>query len=141
MNSTNKKNAYQKTLKSYQNTEILTASKESILLLLYEGSIRFLKQGITAIEQKNIPERARLIGRVQDIINELRATLDHQKGGELATSLDGLYDFISQRLIAANTENKIQPIQEAIEILTTLHDAWQQAIHSLKNQKTQTEKP
>lgn len=141
MNSANKKNSYSRTLKNYKTTEVLTASKESILLLLYEGCIRFLKQATQAIEQNNIPEKSRLIGRAQNIVNELRATLDHQQGGELALSLDALYDFISQRLITANTDNNVQKIQEAIQILTTLHEAWQQAIHSLKKETKDLEKP
>ena len=133
MNS-NKKAAYQKTLQSYRNTEILTANKEAILLLLYEGCIRFLKQAIQAMEKKDISEKARLIGRVQDIINELRATLNHKETGELATSIDALYVFISDRLVAGNQDNDPEKLREALGILITLHEAWQQAVSSLKNE-------
>lgn len=138
MNPT-KKAAYQKTLQSYRNTEILTANKESVLLLLYEGGIRFLKQAIQAVEQKDIPEKARLIGRVQDIINELRATLNHKEGGELASSLDSLYLFITDRLVSGNKENDPEKLKEALGILSTLHEAWAKAISSLKNSNNTAE--
>lgn len=135
----NKKNAYQKTLQSYRNTEIMTANKEAILILLYEGGIRFLKQAIVAVEKKDVAEKARLIGRVQDIVNELRATLNHKEGGELANSLDALYIFITDRLVAGNQENDAQKLNEALNILTTLHEAWHQAVASLKNSNNSAE--
>ncbi|MFM8314408.1 MAG: flagellar export chaperone FliS [Deltaproteobacteria bacterium] len=134
MKDSNKKNAYQKTLQSYRNTEILTANKEAILILLYEGAIRFLKQAIQATEKKDLPEKGRLIGRVQDIVNELRATLNHKEGGELATSLDTLYLFITDRLMIGNQDNDTQKLNEALGILATLHEAWQQAVSSLRNE-------
>jgi flagellar protein FliS len=134
MNSPTRKNVFQKTLQSYRTTEILTASKESVLILLYEGGIRFLKQAIEAVERKDIPEKARLIGRVQDIINELRATLNHKEGGDLASSLDALYIFISDRLVAGNQENDSEKLKEALGILTTLLEAWHQAVASVKTE-------
>jgi flagellar protein FliS len=139
MNSANKKNAYQKTLKTYKNTEVLTANKEAILLLLYEGGVRFLKQAIQACEKKDISEKSRLIGRVQDIVNELRATLNHKEGGDLAASLESLYDFITERLIDATKENSVEKLNEALKILLTLHEAWQQAIASLKTENKVSE--
>lgn len=134
MNSSNKKNAFQKTLQSYRSTEILTASKESVLILLYEGGIRFLKQAIEAVERKDTTEKARLIGRVQDIVNDLQATLNHKEGGDLAASLNALYLFISDRLIAGNQDNDAEKLQEALAIFTTLLEAWRQALASLKTQ-------
>ncbi len=139
MNPSNKKNAYQKTLKSYRNTEILTANKEAILLLLYEGAVRFLKQAIQAIEKKDISEKSRLIGRVQDIINELKATLNHKEGGELPASLESLYNFITDRLISANQDNSVEKLNEALGIIVTLQEAWQQAVSSVKNENKVSE--
>lgn len=139
MTQANKKKAYQQTLKSYRTTEIMTANKEAILLLLYEGLIRFLKQAIIAIQKKDIQEKSRLIGRGQDIVNELRATLNRKQGGELAISLDSLYGFVTDRLMLANKDNDVEKLEEAINILTTLHEAWQQAINTSKTEKTISE--
>jgi flagellar secretion chaperone FliS len=139
LNSPNKKNAYQKTLKNYRNTEILTANREAILLMLYEGAVRFLKQAIQATEAKDIPEKSRLIGRVQDIINELKATLNHKDCGELAESLRALYDFITDRLVEGTKENNVNKLKEALVVLTTLHNAWHQAIASLKKESNHSE--
>lgn len=139
MTEASKKKAYQQTLKSYRTTEIMTANKEAILLLLYEGLIRFLKQAILAIQKKDIQEKSRLIGRGQDIVNELRATLNRKQGGELAVSLDSLYGFVTDRLMLANKDNDVEKLEEAINILTTLHEAWQQAINTNKTEKTISE--
>jgi flagellar secretion chaperone FliS len=117
----------------------MTANKEAILLLLYEGLIRFLKQAIIAIEKKDTIEKSRLIGRGQDIVNELRATLNKKQGGDLAVSLDSLYGFVTDRLILANKDNDSEKLNEAINILTTLHEAWQQAINSTKTEKEVSE--
>lgn len=133
------KTAYQKTLNAYRSTEVLTANKEAILLMLYEGAIRFLKQAIEAVNKNDIQEKSRLIGRTQDIINELRATLNHKQGGELAGSLDSLYGFITDRLIEASKDNRTEKLSEAVSVLMTLHEAWQQAINSVKNEKKFTE--
>ena len=139
MSQENKKKLYQQTLKSYRTTEIMTANKEAILLLLYEGLIRFLKQAVTAIDRKDTVEKSRLIGRGQDIVNELRATLNRKQGGDLAVSLDSLYGFVTDRLILANKDNDTEKLNEAINILTTLHEAWQQAINSTKTDKEVSE--
>lgn len=133
------KTAFKKTLNAYRSTEVLTANKEAILLMLYEGAIRFLKQAIEAVNRNDIQEKSRLIGRTQDIINELRATLNHKQGGELAGSLDSLYGFITDRLIEASKDNRTEKLIEAFSVLTTLHEAWQQAIASVKNEKKFTE--
>ena len=71
------KNAAQK----YKQTSVQSASREKILLLLYEGAIRFVKQAMAAIERKDIADRGMNIGRAFDIINELNNTLNHDVGG------------------------------------------------------------
>jgi flagellar protein FliS len=70
------KNAYQK----YKNTSIQSASREKLLLMLYEGAIRFTKQAIKAAEEKNIAERGMNIGRAFDIVMELNNTPIVQSG-------------------------------------------------------------
>ncbi len=140
MNSpSTKKNAFHKTFSKYRNTEVLTANKEAVLLLLYEGAVRFLKQAIQALEKKDALEKSRLIGRTQDIINELSATLNYKTGGEIAGSLKSLYDFISDRLVAGNQDNNIEKLNEALGILVTLQEAWQQAIASVKTENKTAE--
>lgn len=120
----------------YKKTSIETASKEKILLMLYEGAIKFTKKAIIAAEQKQIAERATNICRVYDIILELNNTLDHKIGGDLARQLEQLYMFITDQLSKANLEGNPEPLRSVLKILETLYDGWVQAVEQLKKQET-----
>jgi flagellar secretion chaperone FliS len=122
------KNVYQK----YKNTSIQSASREKLLLMLYEGAIRFIKLAILAIEQKNIAERGKNIIKAYDIIMELNNTLDHKIGGDLAKQLEQLYMFITDQLTQANITGDPKYLTSSIKILETLYDGWQKAIDQLK---------
>jgi len=121
-------NAFQK----YKNTAITSASREKILLMLYEGSIKFVKRAIKACEDKNIAERGLNIGRACDIVMELNNTLDHKVGGELSANLEKLYVFITDQLTKANITGDPKYLQDALKILETLNEGWVQAIEKLK---------
>jgi flagellar protein FliS len=117
-------NAY---VNSYQQNQIRTASPEQILILLYEGAIRFLKQAKMAVEEGEHVTRLEKISRAVAIITELSNTLDFQKGGEVAENLDALYAYMARELSRCNIENDPAPIDTAIEILSELLEAWRQA--------------
>ena len=122
-------------LSSYQKTEVLTANKETILLMMYSGAIRFLKQAIQATEEKKEPERIKYISKTQEIINELRATLNHDIGPEIAKNLEILYEYVSQALAKGNIKRSSQDLKDALKVLSTLNSAWEEAVASLKKQK------
>ena len=122
------KNAYQK----YKTTSVQSASREKILLMLYEGAIRFTKQAIKAAEEKNIAERGYNIGRAFDIVMELNNTLDHKVGGELALHLEQLYMFLMEQFTKANISGSPEPLQASLKVLENLYDGWVQAIEKLK---------
>ena len=136
-----KKNPFQAQLSTYRNTEVMTANREAILLMLYAGAARFLRQAIEANEKKDYPEKSRLVGRTQEIINELRSTLNFKIGEEIATALESLYDFVTDRLLKGNIENSTLALTEALNIITTLQSAWEQAIESLKKDKNSKKQP
>jgi len=122
------KNAYQK----YKQTSIQSASREKLLLMLYEGAIKFLKLGITAAEQKKIADRGMNIGRCYDIILELNNTLDHKVAPEIAKNLEQLYMFITDKLTEGNISGNPQPLKEALKVLETLYEGWVKAVEQLK---------
>lgn len=128
------KSAYQK----YKTTSIQSASREKLLLLLYEGAIKFTKKAISACENKDIAERGLNIGRAFDIILELNNTLDHEVGGEVAKNLEQLYMFITDQLTQANVSGNPQPLHSVVKILETLNDGWKQAIEKLKSSENMT---
>jgi flagellar protein FliS len=125
---------------TYRKTEVMTANRETILLMMYSGAIRFLKTAIEAADRNDIEEKSRLIGKTQEIVTELRSTLDFGVGGDIAKSLEGLYLFITQRLIQGSIEKTSEKLHDALKILITLNDAWEQAIDSLRKERVHTEK-
>jgi flagellar protein FliS len=125
------KNAYQK----YKSTQVISASKEKLLLMMYEGAIKFTKLAIKAADEKNVPERCTNIGRAFDIVLELNNTLDHKVGGKIAMDLEQLYMFITDQYTKANMSGDSKPLNEALKILETLYDGWKVAVEKLKSEK------
>lgn len=122
------KNAYQK----YKTTSVQSASREKIMLMLYEGAIRFTKLAIQAAEEKKIAERGTNIGRAYDIVLELNNTLDHKVGGEISKNLEQLYMFITDQYQQGNITGDPKYLRDALKILETLYEGWTKAVEQLK---------
>ncbi len=112
----------------YQNNHIQTASREQILLMLYDGAIRFCKQAKSAVENNDMAEKGRYIGKALAIISEFSNSLDHEIGGELAGNLDALYNYMVSELTKANVENETGPIDTVCTMLCELRATWAEAI-------------
>ncbi len=121
----------------YKKTSVLSASKEQILLMLYEGAIKFTKLAIQATEQKKVAERGQNILRAFDIVMELNATLDHKVGGELSKQLEQLYTFMMEQYTKANIKADAEPLKANVKILENLYEGWKQAIDNLKKENEQ----
>jgi flagellar protein FliS len=119
----------------YKTQSVQSASREKLLLMLYEGAIRFMKQALMAIDRKDIAERGMNIGRAFDIINELNNTLNHDQGGEIAKNLEQLYMFISEQLTKSNATGQKKPLEDALKIMETLYSGWTEAIEKLKREE------
>lgn len=118
--------------KNYKKTAVTTASKEKILLMLYEAAIKNCKLARLAMEQKKIAEKCKYIGKAHDIINELSYTLDHTKGPEVASQLESLYAFCVSQLIKANVENDSAALDSVQKVMGTLYEGWVAAVEELK---------
>lgn len=114
--------------KQYQKTQVMTASREKILLMLYEGAIRFTKQAAVAMEQKKIAEKGKFISKATAILAELMATLDFKAGGQLAADLENLYVFMIDKLIEGNINNNVECLTHVERLLMTLYQAWKDVI-------------
>ena len=123
---------------AYKKTSITTASKEEILLMLYRGAIKEAKKAITALEEKNISEKALHIGKFQDIIIELSECLDHsvdeRDGTTVAQDLGRLYEYMCSTATQASFKLDPEPMKECLSLVQTLYDGWVTAIQSLKNE-------
>lgn len=118
----------------YKQTQYETASQEQLLIMLYNGAIKFSQQAKQALEEENVEESNEKLKRVQAIINELMVTLDMEQGGEIADNLYSLYEYMNRRLIQANIRNDPELVQEVLEMLKDLKDGWEQALESLKEE-------
>ncbi len=124
-------NPYQK----YKTTAVQSASREKILLMLYEGAIKFTKLAAKACEEKKIAERGYNIGRAYDIVMELNNTLDHKVGGEISKNLEGLYIFMMGQYTKSNISGDPAPLKSNLKMLETLHEGWVQAVEKLKKEQ------
>lgn len=122
----------------YRQTSITTASKETVLLMLYEGCIKFLKRAVLAMKNKNIQEKGMYIGKAQDIIFELANSLNHEIGGKISKDLEGLYLFMIEQTTKANFENDPQKLENVIKLLQTLYDGWNGAVDQIKKENKKT---
>lgn len=127
-------------LGAYKKTSVETASKEQILLMLYQAAIKNCKKGIEAIEQKNLPKKGEYIGKMQDIIVELSNSLDYEVGGDVAKELASLYDYILYASTQANMKLEKSHLEGCLKVLNTLYDGWTEAIKNLKLNPTTTNK-
>lgn len=117
-------------LNQYKQNAVYTATPEELTLMLYDGCIKFMNMAKYHIEKGNVPKAHESLIRAQDIIYELRATLDDKY--EISSNFRKLYDFVLDRLINANLRKEIKPIDEALEIMTGLRDTWKEAMKQVK---------
>lgn len=122
---------------AYKKTAVSTASKEQILLMLYQAAIKNCKKAIEAIEARDIAKKGEHIGKLQDIVIELNNSLDFEIGGDIAKELSSLYDYILFSSTQANIKIDPEPLEGCLKVLNTLYDGWQEAIKQMKNAPAQ----
>lgn len=108
----------------YKDAGVTTQSKGRLIVLLYDGAIKFMKLAIKELEAGNYEAKGQYITRAQDIINELNAVLDTEAGGEVAANLCKLYCFMNNRLSKANIKRDPQMIREVITLMEELSQGW-----------------
>jgi len=110
----------------YREMDVMTASPTTLVVKLYEGALRNALQARLRIEAGSIAERAQSIHKALAIVGELQGSLDFEQGGEIAVQLHDLYSFINQRLLEANLNASTQAIDDAVRVLETLLEGWQE---------------
>jgi flagellar protein FliS len=116
--------------RNYQKTQVTTASREKILLMLYEGAIRFTRQALKSLEENKIPDKGKFVSKATAIISELMATLDFKVGGQLAVDLENLYVFMIDKLIEGNINNDPECFKVVENLLKTLYSGWKDVIEN-----------
>ncbi|MCD5415422.1 MAG: flagellar export chaperone FliS [Clostridiales bacterium] len=117
----------------YKENNIKTASPQELTLMLYNGALKFVEQSKIYMEQKRIEDANNSIMRVQDIVDELNATLDMQY--DISHNLRSLYLYIGERLVDANIGKIPEPLDEVKGMITELRDTWKEAMELVKLRK------
>ncbi len=121
-------------MNQYYQTQVSTASPEQILLMLYDGAIRFTRQAIAGVED-NKPEMRRYgISKSMAIVSEFAKSLDHKMGAHFAEDLDALYAFMIRELTQANLDNDIEKLKVVEKLLVDLRGTWAEAIEIQKKE-------
>ncbi|MBI2521501.1 MAG: flagellar export chaperone FliS [Bdellovibrio sp.] len=126
---------------AYKKTSVHTASKEQVLLMLYQAAIKNCKKAMEAIESKDLAKKGEYIGKLQDIVIELNNSLDFEVGGKVAQELAALYDYLLYASTQANIKIELAPLTGCLNVLNTLYDGWVEAIKSLKTAPAATKVP
>jgi flagellar protein FliS len=114
-------------IRTYQENAVTTRSRGQLVVLLYEGAIKFLRQAQKELEAGNLAAKGEYISKAVAILNELDCCLDLEAGGEIARNLRKLYHFMIRHLHEANSRRDPQRIQNVINCLTDLNEGWKAA--------------
>lgn len=109
----------------YRQSSVQTSTPEQLVIMLYDGAIRFVRAGLAGLDNSNYETVNLNLGKAQTIISELMSTLDHSI--EISKNLFALYEYMNHLLITANIQKSKEPAEEAIGYLTELRQTWLQA--------------
>ncbi|WP_300674441.1 flagellar export chaperone FliS [Desulfoluna sp.] len=101
--------------------------QDRILIMLYEGAIKFIHLAVRGIDEKRPALKGEYISKVLAILTELTAALDMERGGEIAENLSSLYDYMARRLTEANIKNDTESLREVERLMLSLKEGFSEA--------------
>ena len=122
--------------KEYRHNEIATSSQGKLIIMMYEGAVKFVKLAIEGVDNKDLSKKGTYINKAHDIINELSLALDIKRGGEVAQRLETLYQFILHQLTLANIKSDRKALESILNVLIPLLEAWTELLAKSKNNDT-----
>ncbi|MEI2418602.1 flagellar export chaperone FliS [Orrella sp. JC864] len=109
-------------------TQVMSASPEKLITLLFDGARAAIAHARLYLEQENVAARGQAISKALDIVdNGLKASLDLEKGGEVAKNLQAVYEIVSHNLLLANLNADMQRLDLADRLLADIGEAWRTA--------------
>lgn len=109
---------------AYLQTHVQSRSPLELVVMLYDGLLRFLGDAGVAIDGGDLAGKRDAVSKALAVLSELQSTLNIDQGGEVATSLDSLYTYVNGRLLDASMQNDRAPLDESAKLLRTLREAW-----------------
>lgn len=116
---------------AYANSKIMTASPAELTLMLYEGAIKFCNIAIRGIEENDIQKAHTNIVKVENIISEFQATLNHKY--PVAKDFDEVYKYLKERLLEANVKKEKEILEEVLDHLRGMRDTWKEVMRLTNN--------
>jgi flagellar protein FliS len=114
----------QRMASAYRQTEVQSRTPLELVVMLYDGAVRFVYQMREAMVRGDVPARHQASARALAVIAELQNTLDMERGGAVAQQLDALYTYLSGRVLEATMRNETAPLDDAVRVLHTLRESW-----------------
>lgn len=118
---------------AYKRQQVMTATPEALTFMLYNGCLKFIKEGVEALAEKHYETANESLQKAQNIISEFRVTLNMDY--EISHQLLPLYNYAYDRLVEGNMKSDPTIIAEASDIMTELRDAWAQAMKKAREEK------
>jgi flagellar secretion chaperone FliS len=109
---------------AYRSSSVLTAPSEQLIVMLYDGARRFLHQAAIAMRERRIALAHTKLTRAEEILRHLRATLDHEQGGQIAERLGAIYTFCLAHCSRARLDQDPDKLDEVSSLLAGLRDSW-----------------
>jgi flagellar protein FliS len=103
---------------------VAAADPHRLIVMLMDGALERITTARGCMARGDTAEKARLINRAVSIIGELRSSLDLKGGGQIATNLGELYDYMCRRLLKANADNRVEMLDEVAKLLNEIRTAW-----------------
>ncbi len=123
---------YLKLAKSYKTASIETASPGQLILMLFDGTLRFVEAAYQGFDEKDVRKRNEVINnniiKAQNIVTELKSCLDREEGGDFSTTMFNLYDYMYDQLQQSNIRKEKEPLENTTRFLTEIRDAWAQML-------------
>ena len=118
---------------AYKRQQIMTATPEALTLMLYNGCLKFIDEGIQSVKDKKWEDANTSLQKAQNIISEFRITLDMDY--DISHQLMPLYNYTYDRLVEGNMKSDAAMLEEARGIIKELRDAWAQAMKKARQEK------
>jgi flagellar protein FliS len=120
--------SYQTSAGVYQQAQVATADRGRLLILMFDGGLRFLAQAENGLKNERLDEFSSQLARAQAVIAELLHTLDHKAGGEIAAQLERLYRFMLDHLVEANLQKSVRHVEQVRRVLSIIADAYREVV-------------
>ena len=117
----------------YRQNEVATSSQGKLIVMMYEGALKFVALAIEGIDNQDLSKKGLYINKTHDIINELSCALDMKKGGDVAQKLESLYQYILHQLTLAKIKSDRKTLESIVNVITPLMEAWKELLAKTNN--------